>query len=77
MAVADVFSAITEDRPYRKGMDKAQAIAVLNDDVSRGALSRSIVQLLIDHYDAINEKRDREAHAAGKRYYDAIKRQGA
>ena len=77
MAVADVFSAITEDRPYRKGMDKDQAIAVLNGDVSRGALSRSIVQLLIDHYDVINEKRDREAHAAGKRYYDAINRQGA
>lgn len=77
MAVADVFSAITEDRPYRKGMDKAQALDVLNCDVARGALSENIVRLLIDNYDAINERRDREAHAAGKRYYDAIDKQEA
>ena len=77
MAVADVFSAIAEDRPYRKGMDKAQALDVLNGDVSRGALSESVVRLLIDNYDSINERRDREAHAAGKRYYDAINKQEA
>ena len=77
MAVADVFSAITEDRPYRRGMDRQQALEVLTGDVSRGALSGSIVQQLIDNYDVINQKRDAEAHAAGKRYYDAINRQEA
>ena len=77
MAVADVFSAITEDRPYRKGMDKAQVLEVLNGDVARGALSGGVVQLLLDNYDDINQKRDEAAHAAGKRYYDAMEKQEA
>ena len=29
MAVADAFSAMTTDRPYRKGMDAPQALSVL------------------------------------------------
>ncbi len=29
MAVADAFSAMTTDRPYRKGMDKLKALAIL------------------------------------------------
>ncbi|MCG0276504.1 MAG: HD domain-containing protein, partial [Thermosediminibacteraceae bacterium] len=31
MAVADVFCAITEDRPYRKGMTKEEALNVLDE----------------------------------------------
>ncbi len=31
MAVADAFSAMTTDRPYRKGMAEAQALAILED----------------------------------------------
>lgn len=77
MAVSDVFSAIMEDRPYRKGMERQQALEVLNGDVARGALSESIVRLLTDNFDAINQVRDTEAHAAGKRYYDAIEKQEA
>ena len=29
MAVADAFSAMTTDRPYRKGMAEARALAIL------------------------------------------------
>lgn len=76
MAVADVFSAIMEDRPYRKGMDKARALEVLHGDVERGALSESIVELLERNFDPINEKRDREAHIAGRRYYAALEQTG-
>jgi len=31
MAVADAFSAMTTDRPYRKGMDQQQALNILQD----------------------------------------------
>ena len=31
MAVADAYSAMTTDRPYRKGMDPARALAILED----------------------------------------------
>lgn len=72
MAVADVFSAITEDRPYRKGMEKSSAISVLRKDAEAGALSGNIVELLIQNYDSINQERDIASRKAGKRYYDSI-----
>ena len=31
MAVADAYSAMTTDRPYRSGMDKAKALAILRE----------------------------------------------
>ena len=31
MAVADAYSAMTTDRPYRKGMDRAKALSILKD----------------------------------------------
>lgn len=74
MAVADVFSAITEDRPYRRGMDREQALAVLRGDVARGGLSRDVVELLIQNYGAINAARDTAAHIAGRRYYEAMEK---
>ncbi|MBR1559391.1 MAG: HD domain-containing protein [Clostridia bacterium] len=77
MAVADVFSAITEDRPYRKGMDPDKARAVLRGDAAKGALSGELVELLIANFDAINAARDEAAHAAGQRYYAAMEKEDA
>lgn len=54
MAVADVFTAVTEDRPYRKGMSRDAAIRELRDMVSHGELDGSLVDLLVKHYDKIN-----------------------
>jgi HD-GYP domain-containing protein (c-di-GMP phosphodiesterase class II) len=31
MAVADVFTALSEDRPYRPGMKKGKVVKVLQD----------------------------------------------
>lgn len=57
MAVADVFTAITEDRPYREGMEDGQAIRVLNNMVGNGALDESVVKVLINNFQVINEIR--------------------
>ncbi len=57
LAVADVFTAITEDRPYRLGMDNAQAIKILNNLATDHALDGDIVATLTTHFAEINQVR--------------------
>ena len=58
MAVADVFTAITEDRPYRKGMAREDVLSVLNEqaqgtvldgDVKASHLRPFAVDLVLAH----------------------------
>ncbi len=72
MAVADIFSAITEVRPYRDGMKKDKAIQVLQEDVAKGAICSHIVDLLIANYEQIDSARDLESRKEGKRYFDDL-----
>lgn len=72
VAVADIFSAITEVRPYRAGMDRAQALAVLSDNVRSGGIDGDIVALLNDHYDEVDRLREEAARSEGERYYNSI-----
>ncbi|MFQ6083564.1 MAG: HD-GYP domain-containing protein [Candidatus Aminicenantia bacterium] len=57
MAVADVFTAITEDRPYRKGMASNKALQVLQKMADNSVLDPNIVSLLRLHFDEINSLR--------------------
>jgi HD-GYP domain-containing protein (c-di-GMP phosphodiesterase class II) len=57
MAVADVFTAIAEDRPYRPSMPKARCLDVLNDMAASHALDGDIVNTLAREFDSINEMR--------------------
>lgn len=57
VAVADVFTAITEDRPYRAGMGKQECFRVLDGLVSGGALDGDIVSLLHAAYDDLRRER--------------------
>jgi HD-GYP domain-containing protein (c-di-GMP phosphodiesterase class II) len=50
MAVADVFTGITEDRPYRQGMGKEQATAVLQGMAARQELDPKLVAQALGHY---------------------------
>lgn len=54
MAVADIFTAISEDRPYRKGMMKEEIFVILNDMVSTQSIDKHIVDLLFENYDLID-----------------------
>lgn len=54
MCVADVFAAITEDRPYRAGMSAQEVSSVLRTMVRSGSLDGGIVDLLEKNYDEIN-----------------------
>lgn len=57
MAVADIFTAITENRPYRKGMTNEQVINVLNSMVNDQSICPFVVAILMDNFDLINEIR--------------------
>lgn len=46
IAVADVFTAITEHRPYRRGMDRIHSLAVLDQLAFERALDGDIVAVL-------------------------------
>lgn len=72
MTVADIFSALTEDRPYRRSMDKEKVMDILSEDARNGLLSEPVVALLNSHYDAINERRDKESKAASKKYQESL-----
>ena len=72
MAVADIFSAITEDRPYRKGMPKEKVISVLRENVEREAIDGDLAELLIAHYDEVDTARAIQSHEAGRRYNNSM-----
>jgi HD-GYP domain-containing protein (c-di-GMP phosphodiesterase class II) len=72
MAVADVFTAITENRPYRKGMEKSQVEGVLKSMVDGEALCPYIFSLLADNLEMLNTVRENAQIKANARY-DKIK----
>lgn len=42
IAIADIYQALTEDRPYRKGMDSKEAINILRTMTEKGEISGSL-----------------------------------
>lgn len=72
VAVADVFTALKEDRPYRKGMDDDAAKKVLWDMAVGGALDAKVISVLFDHYELLNQLRrqtQREAEVQYKEFW--------
>lgn len=51
--VADIFTALAEDRPYRKGFAKEQLVAELKRQADEKLLDQKIVNLLLKDYDEI------------------------
>lgn len=68
MAVADVFTAITENRPYREGMEEDPARKVLENMVKSNALDGRVVGLLLEHYDGIRTLLENAQSEAAERY---------
>ena len=69
MTCADIFSALAEDRPYRKGLPKERTLAVLDENAERGFISKPLVALIRENYEEINEERETQARKSGSRYY--------
>ncbi len=68
LAISDIFSAITEDRPYRAGMTKEESIRILRSHGENGGLDPALVGLLCDHYEEIDRRRALASKAASERY---------
>ncbi len=62
VAVADVFTALSEDRPYRFGMDRGEVIQVLQREVAQGALDGDVVAMLLKNFDGLDRLRHVRQH---------------
>jgi HD-GYP domain-containing protein (c-di-GMP phosphodiesterase class II) len=57
MVVADIFTALTEDRPYREGMDVGKAMRILADMAETDEIDKKIVALVEDNLQRIDKVR--------------------
>lgn len=69
MAVADIFTAITENRSYRKGMSKEKVVSILTAMVEDGSISDYVVSLLLKDYDMFMKMRE-ESYDHASRHFD-------
>lgn len=70
MAVADVLTAVTEDRPHRKGMPSDGALQVLRQMAESSVLDSYVVSTLRLYYDEVNSVRIAARAAASKEYQE-------
>lgn len=73
ISVADIFTAVTEDRPYRPGLDRDQATALLRSSVAKRNIDSEIAECLLDNYDDIDERRaaaQLQRESGLKRFWD-------
>lgn len=68
VSVADVFTALTEDRPYRKGMSGTDAFQIISEAVTQHRLDRKVVNILHDHLDELNRARQSAQMSAREEY---------
>ncbi len=72
MAVADVFVALTEDRPYRDGMTTDQALDILRDMAVQGALDPRLVNLARGCRERLDHSRIQAQEAAEQEYFELL-----
>jgi HD-GYP domain-containing protein (c-di-GMP phosphodiesterase class II) len=70
MAVADVFTALAEDRPYRAGMKRSAALKILDGMSADAALNGEIVAMVRKHYDELDAVRVQAQADARMKYRD-------
>jgi HD-GYP domain-containing protein (c-di-GMP phosphodiesterase class II) len=68
MGVADVFTALTENRPYRKGMEKKRAVEILQNMAGKGELDQKLVKTVEENFDEMNRIRELAQEQASKEY---------
>jgi HD-GYP domain-containing protein (c-di-GMP phosphodiesterase class II) len=71
VAVADIVTAITEDRPYRAGMSSEKALKILSGMVENGGIAKRIVAVVKENFPRINDVRIK-AQQAAQQEYDAF-----
>lgn len=56
LQVADVVTALVNPRSYRKDLPKEKVISILNEEVSKNRLKKTVVTTLLKNYDRIMER---------------------
>src|SRR5512135_1666025 len=74
LAVADVFTALTEDRPYRNGLKKEQVLEILDGMVQKQEMDGKVVAVLRDHYEEIDGSRFTAQTTALQGYKDFMEK---
>ncbi|MEA4926959.1 MAG: HD domain-containing protein [Syntrophomonadaceae bacterium] len=72
MAVADIFTAVTENRPYRPGMEKEKVIGVLESMVNDGSICSNVVSILKNNFDLLTEICKAHQQIAERDYKDFL-----
>lgn len=57
MAIADMYTAMTEDRPYREGMDPADALSIMYREARSGGLDGELIAVMAEHIDYVDSMR--------------------
>src|SRR6056297_3049765 len=70
MVVADIYTALTEDRPYRDGFENDKIIKILNDNIKNKKIDQEITNIIINNIDRYNEIRKKSQENAIKKYRD-------
>lgn len=73
MAVADVFTAITEGRPYREEVPKKKVMGILIKLMQKGAFDENVVGTLHDFYEEIDYLKN-DAQAMAMKEYMRIRK---
>ncbi len=69
ITVADMFTAMAEDRPYRRGMPKEKLLGDLYRKGQQNVLDKQIVDILIENYKDILDTVHKEQNIT-KKYYE-------
>jgi HD-GYP domain-containing protein (c-di-GMP phosphodiesterase class II) len=72
VAVADVFAALTENRPYRESLPQSEVLEILDRMASTGKLDPTLVALLRTHYDDIFARRISAQEEAAAEYHSIV-----
>jgi putative nucleotidyltransferase with HDIG domain len=75
VAVADIFTALTEDRPYRLGMDTNEVLSIIKGMVDNGSLDLFVYEVLAGNIEEIlfhTGKAKAEADIQYKSFMEAV-----
>lgn len=78
MSLADVFTALREDRPYRESVSSGETLDILGDLTSRGVLDQDLLDLARNNLDELDiRRRAAQAKAASefRQFYSDMPRQ--
>jgi len=74
VAVADVLTALSEDRPYRAGMTRSESLRILDEMARTGKLDQQLVSIVRDCFSEIQQARNQAQKQATISYSEMASR---